>query len=188
MRCRSLGGCPVGAYAEPLTSACTLCNPYCTLCFGGSSAQCSACKSPYALYSTTCYSQCPSGYWNNGTLCQDCSLAPNYCKTCRFSATLLCTACSTGRFLYAADGSCVQNCAAHDLALAGLGNLYGDAATNTCAACDPACTNCFGGLITQCTSCAAGYFLDPTTTTCGQTCPAGYVPLATACQPCTNKW
>ncbi|MEE6509308.1 hypothetical protein FKM82_025495 [Ascaphus truei] len=61
-------------------------------------------------------------------------------------------------------GRCVSGCPA---------GFLGDAAARRCRRCHRGCDTCFGRGHNQCNSCKRGFYLQPESSSCGATCPAG---------------
>ena len=56
-----------------------------------------------------------------------------------------------------------------------------------CEACDSACATCTGGSSSQCTSCNSGFFLQPSSTTCLDTCPTSYYYADSSTNTCKSN-
>ena len=166
---------------------CTNCDNACTKCTGPTQNECSACSSGYYLQpsSTSCQISCPPGYWKDGTnrICAACHSACTECSGPNFNQ---CSACSTGYFLQPASTICLNFCP----------NGYGEDTVNrVCVSCDTSCSQCTGPTNTQCSACSPGYFLQPSSTTCLDSCPVLYwadltnnicLPCDTSCSICLD--
>ena len=171
--------CPSGAWKDTTNQVCEPCNVACSACTGSSNTQCSACKSGYFLQpsSTICLDSCPNGYYGaTGNICSSCNA---YCSVCTGPASYECSACKSGYFLQPAPSvtTCSTSCPS---------GYWKDATNNICATCNAACATCSDGTPTQCTVCNTGYFLQPSSTTCLDSCPDGYWedPPSKSCGAC----
>ena len=193
---------------------CAPCDAKCTKCSGSIQDECEACSSGNYLQpaSTSCLNTCPSGYWKDNTnhicvschpACSACITSSNKCSTCNpgyykagafclpcFAACSACTgenngqcsACFSGYFLQLspATSTCLDSCPV---------GYWGDITINTCIECDAACSDCTGAANTQCSACNTGYFLQPNSTTCLDSCPDGYWQDSAnhSCASCDNS-
>lgn len=135
-------GCPKGSYPNAVLNYCSLCADPCAECSTAGSTSCTECRAvlgtQYYLFSTSCITECPVGFWKDLTglpKCTNCNQDPNYCLTCTDAAS--CTSCPSGRFLDLATSKCELSCA-HK------GNYYGNSTSNKCEKCDLACATCTG--------------------------------------------
>ena len=176
-----LSSCPTGYWTDMSKNTkniCTSCHHSCTSCTGPASTQCSACSSRYYLQpsSTTCSPTCGNGYWANsaGNICSPCASTCTYCVGPTSSD---CASCGQGDYLHPFSGKCSATCP--------LG-YYPSDATRRCSPCDKSCTTCFGPSNQGCTSCNSRYFLQPDSTSCFDSCPAGYWKDSSSnkCLPC----
>ena len=164
-----LDTCPAGYWSNPGSNSCDTCNAACAICTGPSDTQCSACESGHFLQPspavTTCSSSCPLGFWEDTTnhICVPCNVA---CVLCSDGTHTQCTACSPGYFLQPSPSTvCLNACP---------DGYWGNSGSNSCDACNAACAICTGPSDTQCSACNSGYFLQPSSTTCLDSCPIGY--------------
>ena len=162
-----LNSCPVGYWKDTDTNVCTSCQGWCSVCIGPTNINCTACNPGYYLLpapSTTCSNYCPSGSWKDDAnhVCVGCYTS---CSQCTGSLDTQCSACKSGYFLQPSVASCVNTCPT---------GYFGNSASNTCEACDSACLVCTGSLNTQCSACKSGYFLQPSSTICLNSCPDEY--------------
>lgn len=169
-----LSNCPTG-YLANLSSICQLCSYNCTAC-SISLSNCTSCLSNlYYLISNSalgsCYSNCPSGYFNNNSSSiYVCSVCINNCSTCSDSNT--CLSCLPPLIL---DGSsCSLTC---PLAQYNYKNvcMTCQQAITSCLTCNssltsPICLGCSSNLILfqgQClSSCPNNYYYDSVSSTC----------------------
>ena len=159
--------CPDGYYPNSETWTCSPCNLSCSLCSGPLNTNCSKCSLGYyssPLSPSTCLSSCPVGYAASpgSTTCSLCYLS---CLTCSGTTNLDCTSCKSGFFLQPNSNQCLTSCPT---------KYYKDTTVSKCIACQLECTTCFGPSNSQCNSCQSGYFLQPTSTSCLDSCPLGY--------------
>ena len=112
---------------------------------------------------------CPNG-------CLPCNAA---CSTCTGSANTQCSACKTNYFLQPSSMTCLNSCPST--------GYYPNTTSQVCSPCDSSCTQCTGPANTQCSVCMTNYFLQPSSTTCLDSCPStGYYPNSSSqvCSPC----
>ena len=180
-------------YVEPSNSSCVNCNPACSLCYGPSAAQCTACTNSsgviYYLLGSACLSDCPVGYVKDSTInkCTSCSVTN--CLNCTQSPTS-CTTCLSGYILFTNSTitKCILNCKELNLPST---NYILSPTTSTCISCSSQVSNCldcyYSTLLSKtiCTTCANSYFLYPNNT-CLAVCPsAGYYLYQNKyCLPC----
>ena len=171
--------CPVGYYPDDSTFSCKPCHSYCSQCTGSSNTQCSACKISYFLQpsSTTCLDSCPTGYFPDTTN-NACSQCHTICSQCTGSGNTQCQACKSGYFLQVGSTLCLDYCPSPYIA---------DSINNICQQCDAACSQCTGPSSTECSACSSGYFLQPSSTSCKNTCPEGYYRNSTL-NTCSGKF
>ena len=180
--------CPTGYWKDTTNNVCSACHASCSQCTGSLNTQCSACKSSYFLQpsSTICQSSCPTGYWKDTTnnVCVQCH---TYCSQCTGSANTQCSACKSGYFLQPSSTACLNSCPT---------DSSKDTTNNVCVQCHASCSQCTGSSNTQCTACKSGYFLQPSSTTCLDSCPDGSYkdttnhicpPCDTSCSKCTGS-
>ena len=184
-----LYSCPAGYWQDTTNNICAACSAACSRCTDSSSYQCSACKPGFFLQpaSTICLDSCPSGYWGD-TGINVCSACDAACSLCTGSSNTQCLTCNSGFFLQPVpqDTTCISSCP--------LG-FWEDATNHICAPCDYSCESCLGGTNNQCTACKPGFFLQPASTICLDSCPSGYwgnttnnvcSACDTACSTCTG--
>ena len=164
--------CPAGYYKDTSSNICGACDTACATCTGSSNSVCPTCKNGYYLQpsSTTCLTTCPStSYWlNSGT--HTCDPCHSYCQICTGAASNQCSSCKNNYYLQPPSNpnTCSPTCPA---------GYYQDTSSNSCSACNTACTTCTGPTNTDCPSCNNNYYLQPSSTTCLTTCPStGYWP------------
>lgn len=137
-----LNACPATYYPDYSNSqniTCKACIPNCINCV--TSTSCLSCGSGYYLYSGTCTSSCPSGFFANtgNNTCTGC-IPP--CQTCNSSS--ICLSCSTG---YLDSSKCTLQC-----------NYTSYISSNfVCTLCAAPCTSCYSS--TLCMSCSLPYLL-----------------------------
>ena len=90
--------CPSGTYANLTSLTCDACSANCSTCSSVSS-NCTSCISPYFYFNGSCINSCPSGMFQNSTVCSSC-VSP--CQTCVSAA--VCLSCSTN---YLTNYTCV---------------------------------------------------------------------------------
>ena len=173
--------CPSGYWKDTTNNICATCNAACATCSDGTPTQCTTCNTGYFRQpsSTTCLDSCPNGYY--GTSSNTCSSCHAYCSVCTGILISQCSACKSGYFLQPAPSAttCTNTCPS---------GYWKDTTNNICAPCDIACEACSDGTNSQCTACKVGYFLQPSSTICFSSCPAGYwenTPSKT-CSPCNT--
>ncbi len=160
-------------------------NGTCVTCNGSNSNNCLSCSATYYLDSTSnkCVTTCPTGYWNDSSsktckLCFQAVSATAYeqtCYTCTQPSSRNCTSCVAGAaYLYSPNGTCLITCPV---------GWWGDSPSKQCKQCyqytstaptKNTCTTCNGTNSNNCLSCSSPLLLDPTTSTCVNTCPIGY--------------
>ena len=185
-----LNSCPTSGYWQDTTNhICATCNAACSLCSDQTHTQCPACNSGYFLQpapsTTTCLNSCPSGYWEDTTnhICPPCDPS---CSECLDGTNIQCSSCKPGYFLQPSSTICLDSCQS---------GYWGDTVNHICPPCDDACSNCTDSTVNQCSACKPGYFLQPSSTICLDSCPVGYWRNTTsntcmecdiACSNCTN--
>ena len=132
-------------------SSCITCDPSCNGCTGPSPNQCSSCYSGKYLKvdDNTCATCTAPGYYIVSAT-QTCELCDASCKTCNGPAATNCLTCYTGKYLLAANNSCVS---------CNIDGYYQDTGTQTCKLCDTSCKTCSGTAATNCLSCPTGKYL-----------------------------
>ena len=163
---------------------CTACHSYCSECNGSTKNKCTACKEAYiyqSVVATTCDTYCYDGSYllEDGSSCANCS---HPCATCTDGASASCLSCKTGFFLQPSPNTsvCLDHCS--------LG-FYPNSSTKSCLACDPACTECFGGTNHNCTVCESGYYLTSNSCLpCGSNCTTCQDGTATGCLTCKDGY
>ena len=166
-----LSTCPDGYYKDTTNNICAACHTACSACTGSSNTECSTCNPGYFLQpppaTTTCINSCPPGYGGDSTT-RTCVQCHTYCSICTGSLSTQCSACKPGYFLQPAPAvtTCSSTCPAR---------YWGNTVTRTCMACNDACAVCLDETNSQCTACNSGYFLQPSSTICLNSCPTtGY--------------
>lgn len=160
--CVNASSCPSGTFPNATAHNCDYCSNNCTTC-SMISSNCTSCSSPLFLYNDSCVSSCPTGMFQNGTLCQTC-VSP--CLTCT-SATV-CLSCSTNFYT---NFTCV-------IASLCPSGTFGNTTSLRCDACSNNCTTC-SGLSNNCTSCSSPNFYY--NNTCVSSCPVGMFQNSTVC-------
>ena len=156
---------PSSFYGDSVTNVIAPCDESCTACTGPGPSNCQFCQRGFYLQPnlSNCGADCPAGYWKNvpQNLCSPCL---SQCSTC--SSQIGCLTCGPNFYLLFNTESCVPNCP---------WGFYENKNSHTCDPCDSSCLSCFGPLQNECNSCANGYFLQPTSNNCLNTCPyTGY--------------
>ena len=173
-----LNACPDGYWGNSGSNSCDTCNAACAICTGPSDTQCSACNSGYFLQpsSTTCLDSCPIGYWGNTTsnTCMECDIA---CSNCTNATNTACSACNTGYFLQPSSTTCLSSCP---------NGSFPNSTGNLCLTCDISCALCSGPANTECSACNPGFFLQPSSTICLETCPPTYYYPITTLHACES--
>ena len=203
-----LNSCPLGFYVSSDGTQCLKCTSPCIGC-SGTATNCTLCGTinnvKYFLNDTNladpatggvCVTDCTGAFYEgqNTFTCLPCQAG---CAACETTATN-CSACtntgpSTYFFLQPTSNTCSSTCPAQyfkktnfkcETCPSGFGDW--DPITNPgspvlpCATgCNAKCATCFGSLDTQCYSCTGSNYLQPSSTICAETCPAGYNPTAT---------
>lgn len=147
--------CQSGFYLDSSrTFQCFACSAlYCATCNPSSPAQCYTCVTGATLDNVSLTCTCGSGYFVNGTSCQQC---PTQCQNCS-SPTGACTSCVDPlRRDINNNCSCVTG--------------YFDNGAVNCTACSSTCLTCTNG--SACTSCSAALHRMLTGGVCS--CAAGY--------------
>ena len=116
--------------------------------------------------------QGPIGTYN----CTSCTGGPAYCDYC-----------DMGQYLQTDLVTCLATCPA---------NYWADSFSNICSECSSSCASCTGPSSSNCISCNVGFYLQPNSTKCRNTCPQGYFtnnqtltcdPCNIACSSCTGS-
>lgn len=154
---------------------CYNCSLQCYSCYGPGTDNCLSCRPPLQLYSGSCFSACPFGYYGTAaSVCQQCATS---CSSCQGTSTN-CTSCNTGFFIQAINGvsTCTASCS---------NGYFLNFATQTCVPCSPVCLTCISS--NQCITCASGLYLN-SNQTCTTSCPAGTSSIVSnnqfICSPC----
>ena len=155
--------CPAGYYGDSHRN-CSSCDTACATCSGPRETQCSSCNSGYYLFNNTCSESCPSGYYQDNTT-NTCTACNSICATCIGPESSNCTACIIGYYLDVSGLGCGTSCPV---------GYWLDQVHNNCSQCSAECAVCSGPSNQECASCAVGYFLQPNSTICRSTCPAGF--------------
>ncbi|KRX02171.1 Insulin-like growth factor binding protein, N-terminal [Pseudocohnilembus persalinus] len=160
--------CPAGfyPYVDGTTDPyrwCKACNSKCSSCTDYST--CTACNAGFYLQGSTCYSDCPNGYYESGSVCNACNAA---CETCTGGSSFNCNDCADNYYYHNVDGGCYATCPNYyykdDLkyppqctlctTLTGL-HISG---TGVCTPCQNNCKTCNPDIFT-CTACYADRFI-----------------------------
>ncbi len=172
--------CPVGYYSNATTKNCDNCYLGCSACTTPLINGCTACANVsgtvYFLNSSTCFTSCPSGTYNNTP--NACAPCVNPCVTCSILSTN-CTSCNSTTFLMQSLNTCPASCSA---------GYIGNATTRICDTCYLGCSTCTNTSSDGCTACknvsGTVYYLNGTT--CITSCGAGYYNnTPNACALCT---
>lgn len=164
-------------------SYCIPCDPACATCSGTENYQCVTCSSGYYSLGSTCYSNCPSGYYNDQTsaTCLKCS---TQCVTCDGPGSNSCTSCPIG--LYLLGSECVSNTSCPDW-------TFVDDYTRSCSECPESCLTCAGKYDHECLTCPTNYSLQPVNDTepaqgfCVLNCSDGFYQKSfNSCEPCES--
>ena len=185
--------CPTGYWKDDTSHICAECHHACSECTDGTDTQCSACN---------------PGYYLVGDTCAACHLA---CSICMGPLIHQCYACNSGYFLQPSRIGCDDSCPdgywpdytskscqeCHNFCLKCSGNgFWQDAGSKQCQPCHAYCSICTSASNTDCTVCNSGFFLQPSSTTCSDSCPTGYgkncatktcVLCDTSCLACTGS-
>lgn len=164
-------------YYSSTSLQCLNCSGSCYSCQGPLSTDCLSCNPPLALYSGSCLTTCPFGYYRSSTyVCKQCSAQ---CSSCSVTANN-CTSCPASNLLQTAGtGSiCSPRCAA---------SFYPNTTSQICKPCNSTCFNCTGPASDQCTSCPSGKIFSAGS--CISSCPSGSALVQqgtqSICQPCS---
>ena len=157
-------GCPSGTYANA-TNVCVSCSLPCEECAGSATA-CTKCNQNAAekyllTTASTCYANCPSGYYNDG-IAQQCATCISPCQTCTNSTYCL-TCLQSQAYKYYWQGVCSTVCPNTTILTNG-----------DCQSCTSPCQTC-AGASTACTSCinSPQHYLH--NSACISSCPAKYI-------------
>ena len=148
-----------------VNSTCIHCSPECVNCIL-TPTQCTSCHPPDLLYLQTCSSTCPSGTFPNSELGQ-CITCTKPCQTCVNAYS--CTSCIYGYILYQepTKNQCVEG--------PSCPNSYYSSLKNG----NPVCKF----------ECDSSEYREPSSKTCSETCPVGYVhysPTQTCLSDCPS--
>ena len=159
----------------------------CLTCFGPGHGNCLVCNYGYLQpYNNLCLSTCPQGFQNkpqySGASWGVCEICPSYpCEcTCSNCVNGVCISCAPNTFREPITNQCVSKCPI---------GYYGDPVLQKCLQCDRSCLACNGSSLNSCYNCSSGYYLQPSSGTCLQSCPlAGYYPnpASNVCSPCAS--
>ena len=197
--------CPEGYWGDTSSWECKPCwssttSPVtCKTCNAGGSSNCLSCNVgafQYPMDSGSCLDVCPDGFYadNSDWKCKACYstgvIGKSACLTCFGPLATNCKTCSAPATFYSpVDNSCVTTCPD------GYYADNSDYPENQCRKCyqynpplnlDGTCATCDGPSSNRCLSCNSSQFLDSTTNTCVNTCPAGWWGDLTSntCKPC----
>ena len=161
-----------------------LCTHPCKTCSSANTASCTSCYTTLStisekhLFSNTCLTACPSGYYAEATTLV-CTACDTRCLTCSSSST--CDTCSTtGTYRYLYESMCYAN---------SCPTTTYESSSFECSDCSSPCNECSGGSGNgNCLSCSVGAnsLVNLLDTTCYSTCPNGYVPISRVCSACTS--
>ena len=193
------GACPSSYYQNIYSHTCERCDSACSECIN-TPDNCLGCASvagnPQYLYSSVCYTSCPSHtYANNvGYTCHDCDNGTAFCETCSDSATN-CTSCVSPYYLSApTHGSCVNSCSGtYSLAVVSTRICVAACPSNMIAPGDGTCVLCANGTYYSSGSCIGSctgqFYADETLRACLScdssclTCDGSYPENCTSCDP-----
>ena len=164
-----------GYYQDTLAQTCNECDTSCQTCSGSAATNCLSCPTgKYLLASNnSCVSCDVDGYYQD-TVAQSCNTCDLSCQTCNGAVATNCLSCDTGRYLLAANNSCVS---------CDVDGYYQDTLAQTCEACDTSCQTCSGSAATNCLSCPTGKYLLASNNSCVSCDVDGYY-LDSATQTC----
>ncbi|KAL4488340.1 hypothetical protein ABPG72_019190 [Tetrahymena utriculariae] len=119
--------CPKAYYQKADIKTCILCHKTCSNCTGPLNSQCS---------------ECNSGYYLQGTTCQDQLICDATCLTCTGQTKNQCLTCQDGKFLDS---------------------------LNSCQICQTPCSKCADST-SKCTGCVIDYNFNPSSNSCSPIC------------------
>ena len=127
----------------------------------------------------SCVSCNVDGYYQD-TIAQTCNTCDLSCQTCTGAAATNCLTCNTGKYLLAANNSCVA---------CDVDGYYQDTLAQTCEACDTSCQTCSGSAATSCVSCPTGKYLLASNSSCVSCDVDGYYQdtIAQSCNTCDSS-
>lgn len=113
----------------------------------GNSTYCLSCNASMFLLGASCLSDCPSGYYSSGAVCELCM---SNCLNCTAAAT--CTSCQFSYSLY--NSACVYTCPASTV------SVYSNVSnSSTCIPCPSDCLSCSSAASPLCLNCLGGFYL-----------------------------
>ena len=165
---KCLKGCVApGYWPDPLTNLCATCSAECKSCSGPFNTQCTSCNSGFFLqpHSTTCSYLCPAGYYPDSqvNVCYPCSTG---CAVCTGGTNSVCSQCKRGYYFQPGSTQCSISCPSE---------YFADNSTQSCRKCNVACASCTGSSYSACITCNPGYYMQPNSTACKDSCPSEYV-------------
>ena len=178
-----LKSCPDGYRGDisDVLGTCIPCSPDCSTC-ELQTGQCVSCSTGYYWVpkNKACLNTCPDNYYHYSAnfTCLECD---SICDGCYDAGNTSCKNCREGYYAQPGGSStspkaCLKTCPD--------GYYPYD---RVCEACSFDCKTCFGSGSWSCYSCSTGYYLQPTSTVCAQTCPPYYYypdPKTNTCTPC----
>ena len=163
--------CPAKTYANPLTLACSACDPACATC--QNATNCTSCPPNTFQLNAFCFANCSSinsSYYSYSGRCLTCQ-----CKTCIAgqNSPFACATCSDPSYYYnPATFACTINC---------TGTYYAKHATRHCLPCAAPCATC-DKVYDSCLSCQGQLLAYKGG--CLPECPLGYYQLSGTCSQC----
>lgn len=176
-----ISSCPSATtYYDTATRQCLNCSATCYSCKGPLSTNCLSCYPPLQLFSGSCVSTCPFGYYS--TLSYTCEPCSTNCASCMTNANN-CTVCPSGFYLQT-NSNGVSNCFVQCPS-----GTYLDTTAHVCHNCNVSCVNCTGPNDNNCISCSDGFALWEGR--CLSACPAGTTKFklpsgSIICKPCST--
>jgi proprotein convertase subtilisin/kexin type 5 len=158
---------------------CTICDLKCLTC-NGSPTNCSVCASGAYLFNNTCFSSCPTSFYNddNGgagpNICKKCDVS---CVTCTGPGNTNCPSCVA--FYRQSGTTCSTSC------MPGYGYTY----SFICVICVSPCVTCqiIGTNCLSCISTPNQYYLLPSFyTSCVESCPTTHYLNSLTCVKCPS--
>ncbi|KAL4499150.1 hypothetical protein ABPG72_017052 [Tetrahymena utriculariae] len=177
-----ISSCTPGKNINTQNNTCAQCDP-------SYPNQCLTCNGTDVLINgNTCQSNCPSGQYQNQTVCKPCDPScktcvypvqdstkvcidcDQSCQICNGSLSNNCLSCASPLFLntdntckaiYSNTQKCVTTCPS---------KYFANTSNNTCSACHPTCNSCNGSLSNNCISCSLPNYLQTNAQQCLPTC------------------
>jgi proprotein convertase subtilisin/kexin type 5 len=119
--------CSAQYYGDLESVQCQSCVNPCLTCNSNIGNKCLSCVNGTYLYSFECLDICPSGYYEDLSVCSPCDFS---CSTCSISP-INCTSCPIGAYL--SNSTCITSCPDH---------FYADSVINLCISCPDNCSTC----------------------------------------------